>query len=152
MKNNSDLFYTCSLIEYIGREKKQKRSHVVAALGAKNLKQIYSYADVFHCEPIANTADAFIEMCSIEEGSFDNVAACKYDVPDYWTIGEVYARLIEDAVPKETLPNETDVIVSKLIEVYSSWIDEAIQNYNTDFFYQPREYIAACYEEGSVVE
>jgi len=152
MKNNSDLFYTCSLIEYIGREKKQKRSCVVAALGEKNLKQIYSYADVFHCEPIANTAESFIEMCSIEEGLFDNVAACKYEVPDYWTIGEVYARLIEDAVPKETLPNETDVIVSKLIEVYSSWIDDAIQDYNTDFFYQPREYIAACYEEGSVVE
>ena len=24
MKNNSDLFYTCSLIEYIGRKQKQK--------------------------------------------------------------------------------------------------------------------------------
>ena len=117
MKNNNDLFYTCSLIEYIGRAKKQKRSYVVAALGEKNLKQIYSYADVFHCEPIANTAGEFMETCGIEEGSFDNVAACKYEVPDYWTIGEVYARLIEDSLPKETLPNETDVIVSKLIEV-----------------------------------
>ncbi len=152
MKNNNDLFYTCSLIEYIGRAKKQKRSYVVAALGEKNLKQIYSYADVFHCEPIANTAGEFMETCGIEEGSFDNVAACKYEVPDYWTIGEVYARLIEDSLPKETLPNETDVIVSKLIEVYSSWMDEAIQNYNTDFFYQPREYIAACFKEGSVLE
>ena len=70
MKNNSDLFYTCSLIEYIGRKKKQKRSSVIAALGENNLKQIYSYADVFHCEPIANTADEFVGICGIEEGSF----------------------------------------------------------------------------------
>ena len=27
--------------------------------------------------------------------STDNVAACRYTVPDYWTIGEVYERLIE---------------------------------------------------------
>ena len=73
-------------------------------------------------------------------------------MPDYWTIGEVYARLIEDSLPNDVLPSEADVIVSKLIEVYSSWIDDAIQDYNTDFFYQPREYIAACYEEGSVLE
>lgn len=152
MKNNNDLFYTCSLIEYIGREKKQKRSSVIAALGENNLKQIYSYADVFHCEPIANTADEFVGICGIEEGSFDNVSACEYEVPDYWTIGEVYARLIEDSLPNDVLPSEADVIVSKLIEVYSSWIDDAIQDYNTDFFYQPREYITACYEEGSVLE
>ena len=139
MKNNSDLFYTCSLIEYIGRKKKQKRSSVIAALGENNLKQIYSYADVFHCEPIANTADEFVGICGIEEGSFDNVSACD-------------ARLIEDSLPNDVLPSEADVIVSKLIEVYSSWIDDAIQDYNTDFFYQPREYIAACYEEGSVLE
>ena len=33
MKNDSNLFYTCSLIEYIGREKKQRRSAVVNYLG-----------------------------------------------------------------------------------------------------------------------
>ena len=28
-KNNNDLFYTCSLIEYIGRQMKQTRKEVV---------------------------------------------------------------------------------------------------------------------------
>ena len=28
-KNNSDLFYTCSLIEYIGRQVKQKTSKLI---------------------------------------------------------------------------------------------------------------------------
>ena len=56
MKNNSALFYTCSLIEYIGREQKLKRSAVVNYLGKEELTRIYHYADVFHCEPIAKTA------------------------------------------------------------------------------------------------
>lgn len=96
MKNNSALFYTCSLIEFIGREQKLKRSELAKRLGKNTLARIYRYADVFHCEPIEKTAGDFIESCNIPQGSFDNVASCRYTVPDYWTIGEVYERLIED--------------------------------------------------------
>ena len=90
MKNNSALFYTCSLIEYIGREQKQKRDNVVKLLGREIIKRIYRYADVFHCEPIEKTADDFINMCSIPVGVYNNVERARYEVPDYWTIGEVY--------------------------------------------------------------
>ena len=34
------------------------------------------------------------------------------------------------------------------MEVYTSWIDAAISNYNSDFYYQSRDYIATCYREG----
>ena len=60
MKNNSALFYTCSLIEFIGREQKRKRSEVVRWMGYDKLRRIYRFADVFHCEPIAKTADDLI--------------------------------------------------------------------------------------------
>ena len=101
MKNNSALFYTCSLIEFIGRAQKQKRSAVVELLGRDTILRIYQFADVFHCEPIEKTADDFITLRQIPLGSFDNVADCRYAVPDYWTIGEVYERLIEDVVQRD---------------------------------------------------
>lgn len=145
MKNNSALFYTCSLIEYIGRERKLKRSEVVHALGESAIQRIYCYADVFHCEPIEKTADDFITHLNIPEGDFDNVASCRYTVPDYWTIGEVYERLIEDL----SGTREEDVL-KNLTEVYTSWIDGVISNYNSDFYYQSREYILECYREGRV--
>lgn len=145
MKNNSALFYTCSLIEYIGRERKLKRSEVVHALGESAIRRIYRYADVFHCEPIEKTADDFITNLNIPEGDFDNVASCRYTVPDYWTIGEVYERLIEDLSGSM----EEDVL-KNLMEVYTSWIDGVISNYNSDFYYQSREYILECYREGRV--
>lgn len=56
----------------------------------------YRYADIFHCEPIEKVADDFIQRNHILTGSFDNIASCKYTVPDYWDIGEVFERLIED--------------------------------------------------------
>lgn len=147
MKNNSALFYTCSLIEFIGRQQKQKRSELVQMMGKKTVERIYRYADVFHCEPIEKTADDFIENLNIPEGDFDNVAKCRYTVPDYWMIGEVYERLIEDIAE-----DDEEHIIDRLMEVYTSWIDAVISNYNTDFYYQSREYICECYREGTIVE
>ena len=144
MNETNDLFYVCSLIEYIGRERKLRRSEVVSGLGEKTIRRIYKYADTFHCEPIAKVADDFITMCNLPVGDFDNVAACRYDVPGYWDIGAVYARLIED------VRGDAD-FVSKLVEVYSSWLSDALSRFNSDLFYQPREYIAECYRNGYVV-
>lgn len=145
MKNNNDLFYTCSLIEYIGRKQKQRRETVVKLLGRETIRRIYRYADVFHCEPIAKTADDFIHICNIPVGAYDNLEKAKYEIPDYWTIGEVYERLIEDVSE-----DSTEAIVDTIMAVYSSWISDAISNYNTDFYYQSREYICQCYTEGEV--
>lgn len=146
MKNNSDLFYTCSLIEFIGRRQKIRRSDLVAFLGDKAIERIYRYADVLHCEPIEKTADEYITNLDIPWGNFDNVADCRYTVPDYWTIGEVYERLIEDVCG-----DDSDHVTEHLVEVYTSWIDRAISNYNSDFYYQSRDYIFECYREGKVL-
>lgn len=109
-KNNNNLFFTCSLIEYIGRTVKQKRGDVVKVLGKNRIERIYSYADVFRCEPIEKIAWEFIED--------------SYSDQD---------------------------IVKGIWEVYHSWISDAISDYNTDFYYQPRDYIAVCYDEGKVL-
>lgn len=145
-KNNSNLFYTCSLIEYIGRQTKNKRNDVIDQLGIKTVERIYHYADIFHCEPIAKVADDFIEKFGVEYGKFDNVSDCKYEVPSYWSIGAVFERLIEDSFEKE------EDVIKGLDEIYHSWIEKHISDYNTDFFYQSREYIAVCYAEGEVLE
>ena len=92
-KNDSALFYTCSLIEFIGRKCRQKRSAVVNFLGENTIDRIYRNADILHCEVIDSVADRYIELLHIPGGEFDNVAMCKYTIPDYWTIGAVYERL-----------------------------------------------------------
>ncbi len=144
-KKDSDLFFTCSLIELIGRTQKLPRKDVVHALGETVLRRIYTHASVLHCEPIARTAEIFTEMCQIPVGTFDNVVNCNYTVPDYWTIGDVYTRLIQD------VQGDADVIAT-LIVVYNHWISDSICNYNSDFFYQSREYIRVCYQENAILQ
>ena len=56
----------------------------------------------------------------------------------------MYERLIEDCY------EDTDILRG-IWEVYHSWLDEQISNYNSDLFYQPRDYIAACYQEGKIL-
>lgn len=146
MNNYNHLFYTCSLIEYIGRETRNLRSDVLDYLGERTVKRIYNYADVFHCEPIEKVAAEFIEQYQIPDGQFDNVAACKYVVPSYWDIGSVFARLIQDVSTTE------ESIIHNIFDIYHSWIEAFISNYNRDFFYQSQEYIAVCYKAGEVLD
>ena len=143
-KNNDRLFFTCSLIEFMGRRLKKSREEITDILGKERLERIYEYADVFHCEPMEKVSETFIEETGAEMGGFDNVKECRYTVPDYWDIGEVYERLIEDCY------SDRDILKG-IWEVYHSWIDAHISDYNTDFYYQPRDYIAVCYEEGRVI-
>lgn len=143
-KNNSALFFTCSLIEFMGRETKNKRQDILDYLGIDIVTRIYNYADVFHCEPIEKVSDDFITRNHILNGTFDNITSCKYTVPDYWDIGEVFERLIEDTF------EEKDVIKG-IFEIYHSWIADRILNFNSDLYYQSRDYIAACYKEGEIL-
>lgn len=143
--DDSALFFTCSLLELMGRITKQKPRDIVTLTGEKNLRHIYQHADTLHCEPIAKTADFYIDFCNIPVGNFDNVASCKYAVPTYWDIGKVYARLIEDIAEMSLTPGQD--VISLLSQVYNSSVSDSISNFNSDFFYQPRDYIKEFFLE-----
>ena len=140
---DSAVFFTCSLIEKMGRMQKLERQRVVQSLDEKTLRRILHHADVLHCEPLEKAADDYIRLCHIPAGTFDNVAACKYAVPDCWTIGQVYARLIEDV--------STGDRVDTLRQVYDSWLSRDIQRFNSDLYYQPRDYLAECWRQGKIL-
>ena len=89
-----DIFFVCSLVDYIARKTKNRRSDVVEALGPQRLGRIVELADVYHSDNIDAVSDRFIEEAGIGEGVFDNVAAARYAVPSHWDIGKVYKRLV----------------------------------------------------------
>ena len=141
----NDLFFTCSLIEYIARKTKNTKREVVEKLGEQNIEKIFKLAEVYHSENIEKVSDEFIEAANIKIGEYDNIANCKYNVPTYWDVGKVYKRLII------MVDNKEENYVKTLIEVMSSWIIEKIDNYNSSMYYENPSYIYACYVEGKVL-
>jgi hypothetical protein len=145
-QRDNDLFYLCSLIEYIGRKTKNYRSTVVNALGKKEIANIFEFADVYHCENIDKVSDELIEKHHLENGYFDNVASCSYSVPTHWDIGKVYQRLILDVA------RATDgELIDTLMVIYNSWITRKIDDYNSSMYYENPSYLFQSYQMGAVL-
>jgi len=145
-KNANDLFFLCSLIEYIGRKTKNHRNVVVNAIGKKDLQHIFELADVYHCENIDKVAYELIEKHSIENGRFDNVGNAKYAIPTHWDIGKVYKRLII-----KVNNNDLKNLINTLSEVYNSWLSRKIEDFNSSVYYESPEYLFQSYLVGDIL-
>ena len=143
---DNDLFFTCSLIDYIARKTKNTRADVVNALGKNRLEKIYELADVYHSDNIDRVSDDFIQEASIKNGEFDNVKECRYAIPSYWDIGKVYKRLI-----KSVAAEEKTGIIDALMKVYNSFISNKIDDYNSSMYYENPSYLLECYLEDKVI-
>ena len=141
-KEENDLTFTCGLIEYIARKTKNTRSDVVEKLGKDRINKIYELAEVYHCDNIDKVSDEFIEEAGIEDGSFDNVADCRYSIPSFWDISKVYKRLIKMVAED----SGTDYIEA-LSEVYTSFISPKIDDYNSSVYYETPSYLFECFKE-----
>ena len=139
-KKDNDLFFTCSLIDYIARKTKNIRSDVVNKLGKERLEKIYDLADIYHCDNIDRVSGDFIEEAGITSGTFDNVGECKYSIPSHWDIGKVYKRLIKQVAQSERIE-----IIDALIKVYNSFISDKIDDYNSSVYYENPSYIFEFY-------
>ena len=145
-KGHNDLFFVCSLIEYIGRKTKNHRSVIVNAIGKKKLTHLYDLADVFHSENIDKLSDELIEQYQIKKGVFDNVSEGQYIIPTHWDIGKVYKRLIIDVAE-----GQNKEFVDVLIEVYNSWLSHKIEDFNSSLYYENPGYLYESYINGELL-
>ena len=144
-QNENDLFFVCSFIEYIARKTNNKKSYVVKKIDKKLLQKIYNLAEVYHSENIEKVSDEIIEQSKIEQGNYDIISSCKYNIPTYWDIGKGSNRLIL------MVNNDEKEYINTLYSVLSSWIIEKIDNYNSSMYYENPDYIYECYKEGKVI-
>lgn len=145
-QKDNDLFYTCSLIDYIARKTKNKRAAVVDALGKERIAKIYDLADIYHSDNIERVSDDFIEEAKISVGNFDNVGECQYAVPSHWDIGKVYKRLIKQVAEYENIS-----IVDALVKVYNSFLAPKIDDYNSSVYYENPSYLFESYRENKML-
>lgn len=145
-QKDNDLFFTCSLIDYIARKTKNTRRDVVNTLGKVRVSKIYDLADIYHSDNIDRVSSDFIESAELKNGSFDNVAECKFSIPTHWDIGKVYKRLIKQVSMEKNIS-----VIDALFEVYNSFISDKIDDYNSSVYYENPAYIFQCFSENKML-
>ena len=144
-KERNDYFYVCALIEYIGRETRNHRGDIVRAIGIKGIEKLLRDAEVNHCLSFEQVSDEVISYYEIEQGDFDTLSGCKYSVPSYLDIGKLYSIMVEDCA-------EPGKEAEELMKIFSSFISDAISNFNSDLYYQNPDYLEWSYREGKLLD
>lgn len=144
-RKDNDLFFTCSLIDYIARKTKIREPQSFS-YWVKRLEKIYDLADIYHSDNIERVSDDFIEEAHIPTGNFDNVGDCKYAIPTHWDIGKVYKRLIKNVAQEKHIG-----VIEALQMVYNSFISEKIDDYNSSVYYENPSYLYECFVENKML-
>ncbi len=121
-------------------------SDIVKLIGKEEIRKIYDLADIYHSDNIDRVCDDLIEKYHITQGKFDPVSKCKYTIPTHWDIGKVYKRLILGVTEARSMD-----VVDALIEVFTSFIEEYIEDYNSSFYYENPSYILECYIQMQII-
>ena len=141
-REKNDLFYVCSLIEFLGRKTKNHRSEIVKILGMEEINRQLSLAEVNHCLSFDEVSDELIEHFNIKDGEFDTVKLCKYEVPSVQSIDKEYQRLIID------VKKDNEDIAKVIFNVFVSFISDEISNFNSFVYYRSPQYLKYSYMEG----
>ena len=144
-KSQNDLFFICSLIEYIARKTKNTKSYIIEKLGKENIKKVYDLAEIYHSDNIEKVSNELIEKYKIEIGDYDIISRCKNKIPNFWELGRVYERLII------MINKNEDEYIETLMQVLSSWIIEKIDNYNSSMYYENPNYIYECFMQKKII-
>ena len=122
------------------------RHFMVDGGGGNTILHQLKAAGVNHCLSFEQVCDEWIEEYGIEEGTFDNISTCKYNVPTVLSIGRVYQTLILNVM------DLYENVIEAIKKVYSSFISEEISNFNSNVYYSNPDYIKCSYEAGMLLD
>lgn len=143
-KRKDDIYYVCTMIEFVARATKNRRRDVVKKLSKKSIEHQLKVAEVNHCLSYEQVADEWIEQYGIAVGNFDTAKECKYTIPSVNSIGRVYQQLV-----LETMEENDEA--QAIIDVFSSFISDEISNFNSNVYYSNPNYLKCSYEEGMLL-
>ena len=144
-RKKDNIFYVCSLIEFIARATKNHRKDVVSRFTKEAIEHELEMADVNHCLSFEQVSDELIEQYSILDGEFDTVSDCRYTVPSVTAIGRVYQQLVLSV-------SDIEHAAQGILDVFSSFISDAISDFNSSVYYSNPDYLLCSYQEGYLLD
>ncbi len=142
-QKENDLFFVCSILEYIARKTKNKKKYIVEQIGKEKIKKIFDLAEIYHSENIEKVSDEIMKESNIKTGNY--TLSLKEERPTFWEIGRVYQRLILK------IDNNEETFIDNLYTVMTSWIILEIDHYESSLYFESPEYIYECYKAGKIL-
>ena len=143
-KRKDDIYYVCTMIEFVARVTNNRRCDIVKKLSKKTIEHQLKVAEVNHCLSYEQVADEWVEQYDIQEGTFYSEKKCRYTVPSVNAIGRVYQQLVLGT----TDVNEE---AQAIIDVFSSFISDEISDFNSNVYYSSPDYLKCSYEAGELL-
>ena len=143
-QKDNDLFFTCSLIDYIARKTKNHRQDVIRHFTKSDIERQLRLAEVNHCLSFEQVSDELIEDLNIPDGDFDTAAECRYTVPSATSIGMLYQGLVLSTMKDEDA-------AQAILDVFSSFITDEISDFNSNVYYTNPDYLRCSYLEGKML-
>lgn len=140
-KRKDDIYYVCTMIEFVARVTNNRRKDVIKRLSKKTIEHQLKVAEVNHCLSYEQVSDEWIEQYGIASGNYNTAKECKYTVPSVNAIGRVYQQLVVATA-------EVNEEAQAIIDVFSSFISDEISNFNSNVYYSSPDYLRCSYEEG----
>jgi len=140
-KRKDDIYYVCTMIEFVARVTQNHRKDVIARLTKKSIEHQLKVAEVNHCLSFEQVSDEWIEQYGISIGNYNTIKECKYTIPSVSAIGRVYQQLVVATA-------EVNEEAQAIIDVFSSFISDEISNFNSNVYYSSPDYLKCSYEEG----
>ena len=115
-----DLFYICTMIEYVARKTHNRSGDVVKYLSDRNLIHQLKVACVNHCLSFEQVCDEWIEEYGIAEGMHENTAVYRNPIPTETAVGRIYQERISDVMVSR------ERVVEAIRRVYETVDEEEI--------------------------
>jgi len=143
-EREDEIYYVCCMIEYTARKTKNRRGTVAEKLGPEGIRRQLRYADINHSLSFEQVSDEWIEDYDIQGGDFDTTGECRYEVPSVTSIGTVYLLLVESIT--EDIADE-----QKILTVFTSFISDAISDFNSNIYYSNPSYLQCSFQAGKLL-
>ena len=133
MMNEKERLYFDSLME------------LAESLGHSNQNPLsLSLLCLGHGISFEQVSDELIEDFNIQDGMFDTVNECRYEVPSVTSIGMLYQELVLAIMPEEDA-------AQGIIDIFSSFITDEISDFNSNVYYTNPDYLRCSYLEGRML-
>ena len=143
--SRDNIYYLCYIFEKLSRETLNSKNYLITKFNREDLEHICKAEHAYHTLSSEQVVAEFIEEFNIEYGKWNRITEGPYRVPYESQMARTYTRII-------TKMNSSSNLLDNFIKAMKSPMADAIDDYHSPLFFHNSDYLAACFDEGTLID